>query len=210
MGAVRQAATVLVYAFVPILIVVGSLALALAEGHPAQVATPPPLGQLATPTTGPAASQTRTAAAPTASSPASATTTVRLLTATPTLAPPTATLILTTETPTPASPSPTASAQVQMLIAPTMGCGPFEGWILGYVVRPGDTLYRIAMRFRTSVSDLKQSNCKTSSLIHAGERLWVPRVPVYGWRWHAIPTHPAPWEYPSPQVLAPEAASPYP
>ena len=35
---------------------------------------------------------------------------------------------------------------------PTMGCGPFAGWILGYVVRPGDTLYRIALRYRTSVS----------------------------------------------------------
>jgi hypothetical protein len=210
MGAVRQAATVLVYAFVPVLLVVGSLALAMTEVQPAQVATPSPSGQVSRPTSRPAASQTRAGAAPTSSGSGTATATVRFPTAPPTSAPSTATLILHPETPAPASPFPTASAQVQMLFAPTMGCGPFQGWIMGYVVRPGDTLYRIALRYRTSVSDLKQGNCRTSSLIYVGERLWVPYVPAYGWRWPAKPTRMAPWEYQSQQVLPPETATPYP
>jgi len=210
MGAVRQAATVLVYAFVPVLLVFGSLALALTESHPAQSAAPPPLAQVTTPTSRPAASQTGAGAAPTSSPSASATATVRLPTASPTSAPSTATMILNSVTPTPTWPSPTASAQVQLLIGPTMGCGPFQGWIMGYVVRPGDTLYRIALRYRTSVSDLKRGNCKTSSLIYVGERLWVPYGPAYGWRWPAMPTSMAPWEYQSEQVLPPETATPYP
>ena len=210
MGAVRQAATVLVYAFVPVLLVFGSLALALTESHPAQSAAPPPLAQVTTPTSRPAASHTSAGAAPTSSSSASVTATVRLPTASPTSAPSTATLVLHAETATPATPLPTASAQVQMLIAPTMGCGPFQGWIMGYVVRPGDTLYRIALRYRTSVSDLKQGNCKTSSFIYVGERLWVPHGPAYGWRWPAMPTRMAPWEYQSQPVRPPETATPYP
>ena len=210
MGAVRQAATVLVYAFVPVLLVVGSLALALTEGHPVQLATPPPVVQVSTPTSRPAASPTSAGAVPTSSQSPTATATVRLPMASPTSPPSTATLILHRETPTPASPLPTASAQLQMLIAPTLGCGPLQGWILGYVVRPGDTLYRIALRYRTSFSDLKQGNCKTSSLIHVGERLWVPYGTAYRWRWPAMPTRMAPWEYRSKQVLPPETATLHP
>ena len=185
MGAVRQAATVLVYAFVPGLLVIGSLALALTESHPAPVATPSPLRQVLSPTDRPAAAPTSSQ-----SSPVTATATPKPITESPTLAPPpTATQILHADTPTPASPSPAASAQAQMAIEPTMGCGPFQGWIMGYVVRPGDTLYRIAARYRISVSELKQGNCRTSSLIHVGERLWVPS---FGSRWAARPTSTAP------------------
>jgi LysM repeat protein len=61
----------------------------------------------------------------------------------------------------------------------TIPCGPFSGWIRGYIVQPGDTLFHIATIYRTTVDDLERANCKSNStLIFAGERLWVPNVPT--------------------------------
>ena len=91
-----------------------------------------------------------------------------------------------------------------------MECGPFPGWIMGYVVRRGDTLYRIALRFRTSVADLEQANCKTSSRIYAGERLWVPSARAYPWQHPGVPQHDVPWGYHSQPGLPPASAIPYP
>ncbi len=62
--------------------------------------------------------------------------------------------------------------------ATAAACGPLSGWVKAYVVQPGDSLFHIATVFRTTVSTLERANCKTSSLIFAGERLWVPNVPV--------------------------------
>jgi LysM repeat protein len=53
-------------------------------------------------------------------------------------------------------------------------CGPYPGWIRSYVVQPGDTLYRIAVIHGISVDVLRRANCKTGTVIYAGERLWVP------------------------------------
>jgi LysM repeat protein len=58
-------------------------------------------------------------------------------------------------------------------------CGPFPGWIRGYVVQPGDTLFHIATIYRTTVGDMDRANCKSNStIIFAGDRLWVPNVPT--------------------------------
>jgi LysM repeat protein len=58
-------------------------------------------------------------------------------------------------------------------------CGPFPGWIRGYVVQPGDTLFHIATLYGTSVRDLQRANCKSNStIIFSGDRLWVPNVPT--------------------------------
>ena len=46
-----------------------------------------------------------------------------------------------------------------------------------YVVRPGDTLLRIAKRYKTSVKHLKRLNDKTSDVIHVSEKLIVPLLP---------------------------------
>jgi len=43
-----------------------------------------------------------------------------------------------------------------------------------YVVRPGDTLSRIAKRYRISIKKLKAMNDKKSSVIHVSEKLIVP------------------------------------
>lgn len=68
---------------------------------------------------------------------------------------------------------------VQSESVPTLAaCGPFPGWIRGYIVRPGDTLYHVSMLYRTTVADLERANCKTNPAIYVGERLWVPNVPI--------------------------------
>jgi len=56
-------------------------------------------------------------------------------------------------------------------------CGPPFGWTR-YTVQPGDTLYRIATMYGTTVSLLQQANCLgNSTAIRAGQLLWVPNVP---------------------------------
>lgn len=50
------------------------------------------------------------------------------------------------------------------------------GWVKSYTVVRGDTMYSIATNHYTTVSLLKQVNCKNSEFIVAGETLWVPNV----------------------------------
>ena len=56
--------------------------------------------------------------------------------------------------------------------APTY-CGPPLTWMI-YYVQPGDTLYGLALRYRTSVSALARANCLTSYTVHVGQPLYVP------------------------------------
>lgn len=51
-----------------------------------------------------------------------------------------------------------------------------SGWIPSYTVKPGDTIYAIAINHYSSANLLKSVNCKTSDLIFAGEVLWVPNI----------------------------------
>jgi hypothetical protein len=67
-------------------------------------------------------------------------------------------------------------ATARPLHTSTSHCGPYAGWIRGYVVQPGDTLFRIATMHGISVEILQRANCKAGTLIYAGERLWVPFV----------------------------------
>jgi len=50
------------------------------------------------------------------------------------------------------------------------------GWSRHYVVKAGDTMYRIATDHYTTVDRLKHVNCRTSDLIRSGELLWAPSV----------------------------------
>lgn len=55
-------------------------------------------------------------------------------------------------------------------------CTPRTDWAI-YTVQPGDTLYRISLLYRVSVSQLQQANCLgASSAIYSGQRLRVPNV----------------------------------
>jgi LysM repeat protein len=60
-----------------------------------------------------------------------------------------------------------------------IACGPPSNWVRAYVVQRGDTLFRIALSYGTTVSQLQRANCMGSStVIYAGQRLWVPNVPT--------------------------------
>ena len=58
-------------------------------------------------------------------------------------------------------------------------CGPPFGWVRNYIVRPGDTLFRIAFSYNITYPQLQRANCMGSStIIYTGQRLWVPNVPT--------------------------------
>jgi LysM repeat protein len=61
-------------------------------------------------------------------------------------------------------------------------CGRPAGWVT-YIVKPGDTLYRLSQVYAISVTALQQANCLGSStLLHVGQVLyvppWAPRLPT--------------------------------
>ena len=57
-------------------------------------------------------------------------------------------------------------------------CGPPAGWVRAYIVRPGDTLFRIALSYNITYPQLQRANCMGSSTtIYTGQRLWVPNIP---------------------------------
>ncbi len=81
----------------------------------------------------------------------------------------------------PATATPTATPQVIVVTAtpvvpaPTATPQPAPGGTTVYVVQPGDTLRRIALRFNTTVSALAQLNGITNvNYIQVGQRLTVP------------------------------------
>jgi LysM repeat protein len=59
---------------------------------------------------------------------------------------------------------------------PRPPCGPPPGWVQ-YTVRPGDTLYSLAVRTRTTVYAIVQANCLVSYTIYVGQPLWLPSLP---------------------------------
>lgn len=57
-------------------------------------------------------------------------------------------------------------------------CGPPARWVF-YTVKSGDTLYHLSRLFRVTVAQLQYANCLGSStLIRAGQKLYVPNVPT--------------------------------
>ena len=56
-------------------------------------------------------------------------------------------------------------------------CGAPSNWVI-YIVQPGDTLYNIALRTNSTVSQLKYANCLTSDTIRNGQKLHVPFQPA--------------------------------
>ncbi|HSL46268.1 MAG TPA: LysM peptidoglycan-binding domain-containing protein [Anaerolineales bacterium] len=58
-------------------------------------------------------------------------------------------------------------------------CGPPAGWVRGYTVQRGDTLYRIALSYGLTFTQLQRANCMGSSTtIYSGQRLYVPNIPT--------------------------------
>lgn len=161
MQTVRQLSSGIIYAAVSLLLVVGALSLSLAQGrNTASSASPSSTAVPATATRSPA------------SQPIGSTVTQPAMSATapvPSVNPSATSLnagyTATARAPT-ARPASTA----------TRRCGAPNGWVQGYVVQPGDTLYHIATMYGTTVTDLQRANCRNGTLIYAGELLWVPFV----------------------------------
>lgn len=56
-------------------------------------------------------------------------------------------------------------------------CGPPTWWIL-VEVRPGDTLYSLALRYGTTVEAIMRANCMPNDKIVAGQRIFLPPTVV--------------------------------
>ena len=72
-------------------------------------------------------------------------------------------------------------------------CGPPLSWVV-YIVRPGDTLYSLSLRFGTSIDAIRQANCLPDyDIIYAGQALYLPPLPT-----PVLPHTPTPTETPMP------------
>jgi LysM repeat protein len=58
--------------------------------------------------------------------------------------------------------------------SPAPSTTPLPGGVTPYVVQPGDTLFRIALRFKTTVSALQVANHLSGIRIYAGQTLVIP------------------------------------
>lgn len=80
----------------------------------------------------------------------------------------------------PPAPTPTATPLIPTATRtpfPTQTrCGPPAGWVR-YLVRPGDTLFKIATLYGTTWPVLQKANCMgTNSMIFPGNSIYVPNV----------------------------------
>jgi hypothetical protein len=170
MNSWRQIGTGLIYVLVSVVLVVGGLSLAMAEGRPANIAldSSTPLPSLEPSSTAAVVTPSASLITVTAPLTASASATSEPIIITATALSPSATFYYAYPSPKPPATRP--------YYPPSVPCGPYTGWVLNYTVQPGDTLYRIANLYRTTVTALQLANCKPTSVIFTGERLWVPNI----------------------------------
>lgn len=88
-------------------------------------------------------------------------------------------------------------------------CGPPSDWVL-YTVQPGETLYRLAVRFQVPLYLLLQANCLTSPTLTAGQRLYVPPLGTPTATLPPPPPPPPPPPSPSPSPTATPTLTPVP
>lgn len=80
----------------------------------------------------------------------------------------------------------------------TPKCGPYRGWVQAHTVRRGDTLYSLAITYKTTVYELRFANCLPSNTIRVGKVLWVP---------FAIPPTPKPSATKAPPTATPQPSN---
>lgn len=112
---------------------------------------------------------------------------------TPTATPfPTIALPTETATPPPASPTATPDGSVPqtptaVAMLPTCGQIP-AGWV-AYAVRPGDTLFALALNAGATVNEVRQANCLDENMpLYSGTTLYLPTTPP-----QRIPCGPPAW-----------------
>ncbi|MCS7287325.1 MAG: LysM peptidoglycan-binding domain-containing protein [Anaerolineae bacterium] len=71
----------------------------------------------------------------------------------------------------PFPPTPTPVPTIPVICIPPYGWKP-------YIVQPGDTLYSLAARFRTTVQAIMRANCLRRYYLYAGEILYLPPIPT--------------------------------
>jgi LysM repeat protein len=101
----------------------------------------------------------------------------------PTLSPTLPPLTVATDSPTV---SPSLTSTLAFTFTPTWtssmspsptNCPPRAGWI-SYIVQSGDTLPKIATRYRSSVAELQQANCLLTVEVLPGMLIYVPPLPT--------------------------------
>src|SRR3990170_448146 len=84
-------------------------------------------------------------------------------------------------------------------------CGPPAGWVKTHIVQPGDNLFRIALSYGITYPQLQRANCMgASTIIYAGQRLWVPNVPART----PIPSNTTIPDFPTSTNTSPPVATP--
>jgi len=78
-------------------------------------------------------------------------------------------------------------------------CGPPASWRL-YYVKPGDTLFRLALTYGTTIDAIRQANCLTSYNLYYGQALYLPPVPVIWPTWTPVPPTETPTPTPTPTL----------
>jgi len=79
-------------------------------------------------------------------------------------------------------------------------CGPPLGWVV-YIVRPGDTLYSLSLRFGVGIDAIRRANCLPDYTIRVGGALYLPPLPP-------APTQVVPTSTPTPQSTPPSTGTP--
>jgi LysM repeat protein len=78
------------------------------------------------------------------------------------------------------TPSPSNTPTNTQTLPPSstsISCGPPAGWVK-YTVKPGDTLFSLSQVLGVTVAQLQLANCLgNSTVIQAGQSLWVPFIP---------------------------------
>lgn len=101
------------------------------------------------------------------------------------------------DTPLPSEIAPPAPTQPPST-NPQAACPRPPGWVV-YFVRAGDNLYRIGLAVGVPYTQLAARNCLKNYTIYTGQRLYVPRLPVF-------PVSPTPLPYLSPTPVIPIAS----
>lgn len=77
----------------------------------------------------------------------------------------------------PDTPTPLPTIAATATFIPPTVCAPPTYWVV-YIVRPGDTLFRLGVLVGLTTDALQSANCLASDQIYVGQRLFLPFIPA--------------------------------
>jgi LysM repeat protein len=86
-----------------------------------------------------------------------------------------------TPTPLPLSPTPSLTlfpTPTATLPPPPTNCPPPRGW-QRYMIQPGDTLGRLALLFKRTITEISQANCLVTNDVIPGLIIYLPPLPTH-------------------------------